>query len=37
MQLKRLHNRVAVGKEPVGDFPLLQKGFVSFASFVNND
>ena len=29
----RLHNRVAAGKEPVGDFP-VENGFVGFESFV---
>ena len=27
-------NRVAAGKPPVGSFPKLLKGFVSFESFV---
>jgi len=30
---ERLHNRVAAGKEPVGDFPLPQKGFDKFCKF----
>ncbi len=28
----RLGNRLAGGKEPVGDFPKLQKGFVGFVT-----
>jgi hypothetical protein len=30
----RLGNRLAAGKEPVGDFSKLQKGFASFDGFV---
>ena len=30
----RLGNRLAAGKEPVGDFPKQQKGFASFDGFV---
>ena len=33
----RLGNRLAAGKEPVGDFPKQQKGFVSFDGFVTKN
>jgi len=33
--LKRLHNRVAAGKQPVGVLPTtLKRGFEGFAGFV---
>ena len=32
--VRRLHNRVAVGKQPVGVLPPVEKGFVGFESFV---
>ena len=31
---ERRGNRLAAGKEPVGDFPKLQRCFVSFEGFV---
>ena len=33
----RLGNRLAAGKEPVGDFPKLQGCFVSFEGFVTKN
>ena len=34
---ERRGNRLAAGKEPVGDFPKLQRCFVGFAGFVTKN